>query len=40
MPNEPWFKFYANDFMLDPKVDDMPREAEGLLFECGMNVIA
>ena len=38
MPNEAWFKFYANDFMLDPKVDDMPREAEGLLvrmwYEC------
>jgi uncharacterized protein YdaU (DUF1376 family) len=28
---QPWFKFYAADYLLDPKVDAMPREAEALL---------
>jgi uncharacterized protein YdaU (DUF1376 family) len=27
----PWFKFFASDYLLDPKVDAIPREAEGLL---------
>lgn len=27
----PWFKFYGGDFLLDPDVDAMPREAEALL---------
>jgi hypothetical protein len=31
MAEMPWFKFYAADFLLDPKVDAMPREAVGLL---------
>ena len=32
MADQPWFKSYAADYLLDQKVDDMPREAEGLLF--------
>ena len=28
---QPWFKFYGADFLLDPDVDAMPREAEALL---------
>ena len=31
MSDQPWFKFYAADFLLDPDVDAMPREAEALL---------
>jgi hypothetical protein len=27
----PWFKLFASDYLLDPDVDAMPREAEGLL---------
>jgi uncharacterized protein YdaU (DUF1376 family) len=31
MSKAPWFKFFAGDFLLDPDVDSMPREAEALL---------
>jgi uncharacterized protein YdaU (DUF1376 family) len=31
MSEQPWFKFYAADYLLDPDVDAMPREAEALL---------
>jgi uncharacterized protein YdaU (DUF1376 family) len=31
MAEQPWFKFYASDYLLDPDVDAMPREAEALL---------
>ena len=31
MADQPWFKFYAADYLLDPHVDAMPREAEALL---------
>jgi uncharacterized protein YdaU (DUF1376 family) len=31
MPTPPWFKFFANDFLLDPDVDALPPEAEALL---------
>jgi uncharacterized protein YdaU (DUF1376 family) len=31
MATQPWFKMYAADYLLDPGVDAMPREAEGLL---------
>jgi uncharacterized protein YdaU (DUF1376 family) len=31
MSDQPWFKFYAADYLLDPDVDAMPREAEALL---------
>lgn len=31
MAKEPWFKFYAADYLLDPDVDAVPREAEALL---------
>ena len=31
MPNAPWFKLYGSDYLLDPDVDSMPREAEALL---------
>jgi len=31
MRDQPWFKFYAADYLLDAKVDAMPREAEALL---------
>jgi len=31
MANQPWFKFYAADYLLDADVDNMPPEAEGLL---------
>lgn len=31
MPVQPWFKFYAGDYLLDARVDGMPREAESLL---------
>jgi uncharacterized protein YdaU (DUF1376 family) len=31
MAKQPWFKFYGADFLLDPDVDAMPREAEALL---------
>lgn len=30
MPN-PWFKFYSGDYLLDSKLDELPREAEALL---------
>ena len=33
---QPWFKFYASDYLLDDKADDMPREAEGLLHRMWM----
>jgi uncharacterized protein YdaU (DUF1376 family) len=28
---QPWFKLFAADFLVDPDVDSMPRESEGLL---------
>jgi uncharacterized protein YdaU (DUF1376 family) len=31
MPTLPWFKFFPSDYLLDPKVDAIPSEAEGLL---------
>ncbi len=31
MSEQPWFKFYAADYLLDPDVDQIPREAEALL---------
>jgi hypothetical protein len=31
MADQPWFKFYAADYLLDPDVDAIPREAEALL---------
>ncbi len=31
MAEQPWFKFFAADYLLDPDVDAMPREAEALL---------
>lgn len=31
MSDQPWFKFYAADYLLDPEVDAIPREAEALL---------
>jgi uncharacterized protein YdaU (DUF1376 family) len=31
MSEQPWFKFYAADYLLDPDVDSIPREAESLL---------
>jgi len=31
MPSAPWFKFFAADYLLDPDVDAIPSEAEGLL---------
>lgn len=31
MGHAPWFKLYAADYLLDPDVDAMPREAESLL---------
>lgn len=31
MNNAPWFKFYAADYLVDPGVDSVPREAEALL---------
>jgi uncharacterized protein YdaU (DUF1376 family) len=31
MSNQPWFKFFGADYLLDPDVDAMPREAEALL---------
>jgi uncharacterized protein YdaU (DUF1376 family) len=31
MPNLPWFKFFPSDYLLDPDVDAIPSEAEGLL---------
>jgi uncharacterized protein YdaU (DUF1376 family) len=31
MADQPWFKFFAADYLLDPDVDNLPREAEGLL---------
>jgi uncharacterized protein YdaU (DUF1376 family) len=31
VPSAPWFKFFAADYLLDPDVDAIPSEAEGLL---------
>jgi len=31
MAHQPWFKFYAGDYLLDAGVDNMAPEAEGLL---------
>ncbi len=31
MAEQPWFKFFAADYLLDADVDAMPREAEALL---------
>lgn len=31
MNGAPWFKFYAADYLVDPDVDSIPREAEALL---------
>jgi hypothetical protein len=31
MAEQPWFKFYAADYLLDPDVDALPRQAEALL---------
>lgn len=31
MSQLPWFKFFSSDYLTDSKVDEMPREAEGLL---------
>lgn len=31
MGDQPWFKFYAADYLLDPDVDAIPRQAEALL---------
>ena len=31
MPTAPWFKFFSADYLLDPDVDAIPPEAEGLL---------
>jgi uncharacterized protein YdaU (DUF1376 family) len=31
MAEQPWFKFFASDYLLDPDVDALPREAEALL---------
>lgn len=31
MSEQPWFKFYAGDYLLDADVDALPREAEALL---------
>lgn len=31
MGSQPWFKFYAGDYLVDADVDAIPREAEGLL---------
>jgi uncharacterized protein YdaU (DUF1376 family) len=31
MPNLPWFKFFPSDYLLDPDVDAIPPDAEGLL---------
>lgn len=28
---DPWFKFYASDFLLDSRVDSLPIEAQGIL---------
>lgn len=28
---EPWFKFYATDYLCDDRVDALPLEAQGLL---------
>ena len=28
---DPWFKFYASDYLLDPKVDALPLEAQAIL---------
>jgi hypothetical protein len=29
--DEPWFKFFAQDYLCDPGVDEIPPEAQGLL---------
>src|SRR4029077_3647609 len=31
MPDMPWFKLYASDYLVDAGIDSMPREAEALL---------
>jgi uncharacterized protein YdaU (DUF1376 family) len=31
MAEQPWFKFYATDFLLDPDVDSIPLEAQAVL---------
>ena len=31
MSELPWFKFFSGEYLGDPRVDDCPREAEGLL---------
>jgi len=31
MSGHPWFKFWATDYLCDPKVDALPLEAQGLL---------
>ena len=31
MIEHPWFKFYAGEFQIDPKVSNLPPESEGLL---------
>ena|ERR1700757_3993426 len=31
MPDMPWFKLYASDYLVDARIDAMSREAEALL---------
>ena len=31
MASEPWFKFYASDYLVDDRVDDLPLEAQAIL---------
>jgi uncharacterized protein YdaU (DUF1376 family) len=31
MPSEPWFKFFAADYLLDGRVDSLPLEARAIL---------
>jgi len=31
MANQPWFKFYATDYLLDSRVDSLPLEAQAVL---------
>src|SRR5512133_508129 len=31
MSRTPWFKLFASDYLVDDRVDEMSREAEGLL---------
>jgi len=37
MAKEPWFKFYAADYLLDPAVDALPLEAQGVLLRIWCN---